>query len=142
MGDMTNGACLCKGVKFTVEGVPENVFMCYCSHCSKNAGSVGQISAKFPRKDVQVLEGSSLLSTWVLQDNLSGFEKHKVFCSRCGCTLWTVPMKHRGDTYIVRTSLLDKGLEKFPYKAGFFASRKVEVVAAPEVKSFPTMPGA
>lgn len=43
MGDMTNGACLCKGVKFTVEGVPENVFMCYCSHCSKNAGSVGQI---------------------------------------------------------------------------------------------------
>lgn len=40
---MTNGACLCKEVKFTVEGVPENVFMCYCSHCSKNAGSVGQI---------------------------------------------------------------------------------------------------
>ncbi|KAK3402698.1 Mss4-like protein [Sordaria brevicollis] len=141
MEDITNGACLCEGVKFSVRGAPDNVFMCYCSHCTKNAGSVGQISAKFPRKNVQVLQGDNLLSTWVLHDNVSGCEKHKVFCSRCGCTMWTIPMKHRGDTYIVRTSLLDQGLEKFAYKTEFFASRKV-AVAAPEVKSFPTMPGA
>ncbi len=54
-------------------------------------------------------EGADLLQTWVLKDTLSGCDKHKVFCRRCGCTLWTVPMKHNGSHMIVRTSLLENG---------------------------------
>ncbi|KAK3897735.1 Mss4-like protein [Staphylotrichum tortipilum] len=134
------GSCLCEGVKFTVQGEPENVFICYCSHCAKNAGAPGQISAKFKRTDVEVLEGADLMRTWTLTDNLSGAEKHKVFCSRCGCTLWTIPMKHGGNHLIVRTALIEKGFERLPYKAEFFASRKVPL-AATEVKSWDTMPG-
>ena len=37
------GSCLCEGVQFAVEGEPEKVFICYCSHCTKNAGGPGQI---------------------------------------------------------------------------------------------------
>jgi hypothetical protein len=49
------------------------------------------------------------MSTYVLTDNLSGCDKHKVFCSRCGCTLWTIPMKHAGSHWIVRTALIENG---------------------------------
>lgn len=49
-------------------------------------------------------------------------------------------MKHAGSHLIVRTSLLEDGLESLPYKAEFFVSRKKEAAAA-KVKSFNTMPG-
>ncbi|KAJ5636951.1 Mss4-like protein [Penicillium longicatenatum] len=134
------GACLCGGVQFCVKGEPEVVFICYCTHCSKNAGATGQISAKFKKEHVELKQHPELLKTWILKDNLSGNEKHKVFCSQCGCTLWTIPMKHGGSHFIVRTSLLEDGLSRLPYKVEFFASRKVDV-AADHVKSFETMPG-
>lgn len=43
MASQIKGACLCEGVQFEVHGNPENVFICYCTHCSKNAGAFGQI---------------------------------------------------------------------------------------------------
>ncbi|KAK4171985.1 Mss4-like protein [Triangularia setosa] len=140
MGIISTGSCLCEGVKFTVQGAPDTIFICYCSHCKKNAGAPGQIAAKFKCSSVEVLEGSEFISTWILNDNLSGSEKHKKFCSRCGCTLWTIPMKHTGSHWIVRTALLEDGFEKFPYRAELFASRRAPM-AVPEVKSFDTMPG-
>lgn len=127
MAEVVKGSCLCEGVKFTVQGTPDAIFICYCSHCKKNAGAPGQIaslkppsdfqdliltisqSAKFKCENVHVLEGSEHINTWILKDNLSGCEKHKKFCSRCGCTLWTIPMKHSGSHWIVRTALLENG---------------------------------
>ena len=37
------GTCLCEGVKFTVQGKPENIFACYCTDCQKNAGGPAQM---------------------------------------------------------------------------------------------------
>ncbi|KAL3464912.1 Mss4-like protein [Aspergillus heterothallicus] len=128
-----NGRCLCEGVQFSIVGEPENVFLCYCTHCSKNAGAAGQICAKIKREDVKLERGDELLKTWVLRDTLSGSEKHKVFCSQCGCTLWTIPWKHGGHHLVVRTALLDDGAE-------FFAENK-ERIASEAVQSFKTMPG-
>jgi len=134
------GSCLCEGVHFAVEGEPEKVFICYCSHCMKNAGGPGQIMAKFPKEQVKVKQGLELIKTWVLNDTMSGSEKHKLFCGRCGCTLWTIPMSHGGTHFIVRTSLIDNGLEIFKPKAEFFASRKVDGLLD-GLKSFDTIPG-
>ncbi|PLB35001.1 GFA family protein [Aspergillus candidus] len=140
MASSMKGACLCEGVQFRVEGEPKNVFICYCTHCSKNAGAAGQISAKFKKEQVELEQGQKLLKTWILEDTVSGSEKHKLFCSQCGCTLWTIPMRHGGSHLIVRTSLLEDGLSRLLYKAEFFASRKAGV-AADNVQSFNTMPG-
>ncbi len=65
--------------------------------------------AKFPKEQVKVKQGLELIKTWVLNDTMSGSEKHKLFCGRCGCTLWTIPMSHGGTHFIVRTSLIDNG---------------------------------
>jgi hypothetical protein len=67
-------------------------------------------SAKFPTTSVKIAEGEDLLGKFVVSKTNSGHEKHKIFCKVCGCTLWTIPMSHGGEKYIVRTSLLDRGL--------------------------------
>jgi len=62
-----------------------------------------------PKENLEISQGTGLLSTWVCTGTASGFEKHKVFCKQCGCTLWTIPMHHKGDKYIVRAALLEDG---------------------------------
>jgi hypothetical protein len=120
-----HGSCLCESIQFTVKGEPEKVLLCYCRDCSKNAGSPYQIvkpsslhhvrqltmtkSAKFHATTVKIAKGEDLLRQFTIAKTNSGFEKHKIFCKACGCTLWTIPMSHAGEKYIVRTSLLDGG---------------------------------
>ncbi|KAF3398900.1 hypothetical protein DPV78_006812 [Talaromyces pinophilus] len=140
MANTLSGQCLCKAVTFTVQGDPENVFMCYCEHCQKNAGSIGQISAKFPREKVTIQTGQDMISTYILQDNISGHPKHKVFCKQCGCTLWTIPMRHGGSHLIVRTSLLEDGLRLLAPRMEFFVSKKPPGFEG-STKGFDTMPG-
>ncbi|KAK2809606.1 hypothetical protein FQN50_003660 [Emmonsiellopsis sp. PD_5] len=137
-----HGACLCEGVRFTVEGQAENVFMCYCKDCIKNAGAPYQILGKFNKEQVKVHSGDELVGTWVVKETTSGIEKHNVFCNRCGCTLWIIPMIHKGEKFILRTALLEDGLEIFKPEAEFFASLRPSYLEAPKgVKSFDTMPG-
>jgi len=128
---VNQGSCLCKGIQYTIRGIPEKVFACYCSDCVKNSGAAYQIvsyfcyeshavkdyklsntlgkCAKFSNTAVEITQGNSLIGTWVCTETSSGYEKHKVFCVRCGCTLWTIPMHHKGEKYIVRSALLDGG---------------------------------
>ena len=65
--------------------------------------------AKFKDDRVQLDSGESLIRVYTLSDTASGSPKHKVFCSVCGCTLWTIPTLHKEAVKIVRTSLLEKG---------------------------------
>lgn len=53
-----------------------------------------------------------MVKTYILRDTTSGVEKHKAFCETCGCTLWTIPMRHKGEKLIVRTALIDDGYVK------------------------------
>ncbi|KAK2749283.1 hypothetical protein FQN55_003608 [Onygenales sp. PD_40] len=137
-----HGTCLCEAVRFAVEGQAEKVFMCYCKDCIKNGGAPYQIMGKFNKEQVKLQSGDELVGTWVVKKTTSGIEKHKLFCNRCGCTLWTIPMSHKGEKFIVRTALLEDGLEIFKPEAEFFASLRPSYLEAPKgVKSFDTMPG-
>ncbi|KAJ5464011.1 hypothetical protein N7475_007146 [Penicillium sp. IBT 31633x] len=139
-----HGSCLCKGITFEIQGEPEKVFICYCRDCAKNAGAPYQVCAKFRKSQVHVeAKSDATEGTWIIQKTTSGSEKHKKFCIQCGCTLWTIPMHHGGDRFIVRAALLDSGsLEKLAPSAEFFASSKPSWVKSPDnVKAFATMPG-
>ncbi|KIN09015.1 hypothetical protein OIDMADRAFT_48851 [Oidiodendron maius Zn] len=139
---IVRGCCLCGGVIFDVVGEPETCFQCFCQHCQKSAGAPSQLSAKFNKNQVHVKLGRELLKTYILKDTLSGQDKHKVFCSDCGCTLWTIPMRHGGDSFIVRTSLMENGLQKYVPNVVLF-DRYVQRLSVGQVnpKSFATMPG-
>lgn len=45
----------------------------------------------------------------IREGTLSGQPKEKHFCGNCGCTLWTVAMRDRGELRMVRTSLIENG---------------------------------
>ncbi|KEF55484.1 uncharacterized protein A1O9_08234 [Exophiala aquamarina CBS 119918] len=107
--DTVKGSCLCSAITFSVQGAPENVMQCFCTHCAKNAGAPYQYVAKFKTEQVQVSDPQDARKTYVLNDTMSGSDKHKVFCGVCGCTLWTIPMRHGGTHYVVRTALIDNG---------------------------------
>lgn len=65
--------------------------------------------AKFKVEQVQVKDPQTAMKTYVLKDTTSGSDKHKVFCGLCGCTLWTIPMRHGGTHYMIRTPLIENG---------------------------------
>ncbi|KAM5472774.1 hypothetical protein MferCBS49748_001442, partial [Microsporum ferrugineum] len=110
MANLTrHGTCMCKGVNFEVKNEPEKVYACYCGDCKLNAGGAFQITAVFKKEQVKVLSGEDMIGNWTIKNTSSGKEKHKRFCTRCGCTLWTIPMLRNGDIIIVRTSLLENG---------------------------------
>ncbi|GCB18037.1 gentisate 1,2-dioxygenase [Aspergillus awamori] len=105
-----HGSCLCTTVRFSVQGNPEKVFICYCQDCVKNSGAPYQLCAKYHRSQLHIEgSGDGYVGTWVVTKTTSGAEKHKKFCTQCGCTLWTVPMNHAGENVIVRAALIDDG---------------------------------
>ncbi|KAK0112699.1 hypothetical protein ONS95_014437 [Cadophora gregata] len=138
-----NGACLCEGIQFKVTGSPEKVFACYCIDCSKGAGGLYQLMAKFPKESINLCQGQDLCKTWIVTETTSGKDKHKVFCGQCGCTLWTIPMNHGGEKIIVRTSLFGEQFYSCQPTAEFFAKLRPPFLA-PIIggKSFDNMPGA
>lgn len=106
-----SGSCICEAVKFKIAGEPEANFVCYCLDCRKNSGHLGQLIGKYASSDIIVDDKDSNIREWIVDKTESGFPKHKVFCSRCGCTLWTKPMKFNGEKMMVRTTLLDEGFD-------------------------------
>lgn len=80
-----------------------------CWHAFPSKLTHRQQTACYNKEQVKVLSGEDLIGTWTLKDTISGNDKHKRFCTRCGCTLWTVPMIYNGDKFMVRTSLLENG---------------------------------
>ena len=53
--------------------------------------------------------GKHLTVYTITEGTKSGYPKEKHFCSRCGCMLWSVPLKYDGKVRMVRTSLVEDG---------------------------------
>jgi hypothetical protein len=72
----STGSCHCGEITFQVEGAPEQVVECNCSHCSRK----GYLLWFVPR-DKFKLARASKLATYM-------FNKHVIkhhFCPKCGC---------------------------------------------------------
>ncbi|KAF5024462.1 hypothetical protein F66182_3402 [Fusarium sp. NRRL 66182] len=125
-----SGRCLCAAVKLTISTEPVTVLSCFCEHCSKGAGGTHQLIGKFAAKDVQVTTAAGNdITTYTLTDTASGNSKEKSFCSKCGCTLWTVPAAAKGTYLLIRTPLLEQGLDAQPANEIFIRNRPTWVAA-------------
>lgn len=65
--------------------------------------------AKYDKSQIKVYDPQNCSKVYIINKTASGKDKHKVFCGRCGCTLWTIPQLHNGDKLILRTALLGEG---------------------------------
>ncbi|RAK78135.1 GFA family protein [Aspergillus fijiensis CBS 313.89] len=108
------GTCLCRAIHFTVTGPPTAVYCCYCRDCSLGAGGPCQITARYPRSQFALDNTQGQLRTYAITETASGAPKHKYFCGRCGCTVYTVPRATEGGgIVVVRPALIPNGLEIF-----------------------------
>ncbi|KAI1611859.1 Mss4-like protein [Exophiala viscosa] len=119
-----HGSCLCGGITVEIHGKPDTVMQCYCDHCQMNASAPFQIVAKYDKSQVIVQTGEDLVKHYIVTNTASGQPKHKVFCSSCGCTLWTIPMKYGDANRFVRVSLIEDGLKNLKPDQVLFGERK------------------
>lgn len=104
-----NASCLCGCIKITLTGIPIKCMTCHCIDCQKNAGGPYQTNAMFPTSAVNVSDPHGYAKVYTVPGSQvgSGFEKRKWFCGNCGCTLFTRPMKFKGQKTVFKTGLLD-----------------------------------
>lgn len=67
-------------------------------------------TARFPSPSLQLHDPENLKTVYtVTSGTVSGHSKEKHFCGRCGCTLFTVPLKHDREIVVMRTAVIDGG---------------------------------
>uniref|UniRef100_A0A060T7Z5 ARAD1D06446p n=1 Tax=Blastobotrys adeninivorans TaxID=409370 RepID=A0A060T7Z5_BLAAD len=128
---MPSGSCLCGAVTFSLDAPAEATFTCFCLDCRKNSGHLGQAIAKMNTSDMKINDPESQLKEWTIAKTQSGYPKNKVFCGRCGCTMWTQPMKYNREKSMVRITLLDDGVEKYLPKKVLFQEAKSSYLQTP-----------
>ncbi|KAK4663408.1 hypothetical protein QC763_000040 [Podospora pseudopauciseta] len=118
MSGKYTGKCLCEegGIRFTISAEPiDPVCTCYCGHCSKGAGGLGQVMVAFPEESIDIESGKELITTFTFKNTDSGKPKDKMFCKSCGVTLWTAPEHWKQlKQLLVRTPVLDGGIDWKP----------------------------
>ncbi|PIG80443.1 hypothetical protein AARAC_001652 [Aspergillus arachidicola] len=136
------GACICKGVGFTVKGLPEDVFCCYCSDCAIEAGGPCQITASYASSNVTIHDPDALLTCYTITDGtISGRAKEKHFCKRCGCTAFTIPYSLGRQYIVIRPVLIQNGLEIYKPGLKCFAKRRPSYFAGCQsAKEYDIMP--
>jgi len=81
--NMLKGSCLCGQVRYTYNGIVEELSMCHCSQCRKAQGTA--VTANSPLKESDLhFEGKDFIKEY----NSSG-DKVRAFCSQCGSALYS-----------------------------------------------------
>ncbi|SGZ46489.1 CIC11C00000002369 [Sungouiella intermedia] len=105
-----SGSCICGAIHFNTSSDPSVSILCYCTHCRKNAGHVGQIVAVYDDDKVEIEDPENVMKQYVIKDTDSGQPKIKYFCGRCGCTIQTTVGIMPGKA-LLRPTLFDKGFK-------------------------------
>ncbi len=77
MADTQGGSCHCGAVRYQIEGSPDDVMECNCSHCQRK----GYLLWFVPRAAVRFSAGEAALKRYT-------FNRHVIehlFCPTCGC---------------------------------------------------------
>ncbi|KAJ7255424.1 DUF636 domain-containing protein [Mycena haematopus] len=86
------GSCLCRQIRFTVEGDPSDYAICHCTNCQKSGGSAFQTNAIFTPDKITVTEGGEVIRKYDDNDTTSGNTLTRQFCSNCGTSLFLSPV--------------------------------------------------
>jgi hypothetical protein len=73
------GACLCKAVRFEIDGNHYKIYQCHCSLCRKQGGSSSNTATIVPNQRFRWLGGREKISSWTKD---TGFRSD--FCQVCG----------------------------------------------------------
>ncbi len=78
-------SCSCGRISLRCRGEPVRISVCHCLACQKRTGSAFAAQARFPRENVEFLEGDP--SPYIRVGD-SGDTATFRFCGNCGSTVW------------------------------------------------------
>src|SRR2546423_13713838 len=90
MAEIHEGGCLCRTVRYQVEGAPNDgvVGVCHCTFCKRRTGSAFGIYAYFEEGRVRITSG--ILRTYEYRSDETNRWIKIEFCPNCGTTVtWT-----------------------------------------------------
>src|SRR6185369_9325542 len=98
---MHSGSCLCRSVKYEIDGELGDFGYCHCTSCRKASGSAHAANAPIERAQFHLVSGA---------DTLREFEsspgKVRAFCSRCGSPIYAL-LAESPDLMRIRLGSLD-----------------------------------
>lgn len=98
----TEGGCLCKAVRFSVEGPPLATRVCWCRLCQYLSGGNGMVSVCFRSEGLNV-NGKV---HWFESTADSGNRMERGFCPACGTPLFS-KTEARPHLIFIRAGALD-----------------------------------
>src|SRR6476646_10590210 len=105
---MHGGSCLCRSVKYEIDGELGEFGYCHCTSCRKASGSAHAANAPVARAAFRLLSGAERLREFE-----SSPGKRRVFCSRCGSPIYAY-LTERPELIRIRLGSLDTPFAKRP----------------------------
>lgn len=102
------GSCLCRGVRFEIEGQLAQVQLCHCQQCRKASGTVFASNIPINADKFKLLTGKDLLKAYE-----SSPGKKRVFCLQCGSPIYSERPSNPGNIRI-RAGTLDGDVQTTP----------------------------
>lgn len=128
---MHRGSCLCKSVRYEVDGEIGDFGYCHCKSCQKASGAAHAANAPVNRSEFRLVSGSD-----TLRDFESSAGKLRVFCSRCGSPIYAY-LKRTPEVLRIRLGTLDTPLAKRPQAHTFVSERASWAPIEDSVPQFP-----
>jgi hypothetical protein len=98
----SEGGCLCRAVRFRVEGAPLTARVCWCRVCQHLGGGNGMVSVCFKSEGLRI-DGEV---QWFESFADSGNRMQRGFCSTCGSPLFS-KAEARPHLIFIRAGALD-----------------------------------
>ncbi|KAF2273105.1 uncharacterized protein EI97DRAFT_189951 [Westerdykella ornata] len=112
------GHCTCGRTEWiaTLDPDQESHILCHCGTCKSLSGGTCTLNQIVPRENVQVTKGEESLGCYTYTGN-SGKPVHCYYCPNCTAHIYHHQTVLGDDKIVLRTGLLDDGLERFEPKA-------------------------
>ena len=94
MSAKVSGSCICEAVRYEVAEI-KLVGNCHCTICKKLTGASFSIVAIVGEDDFAVIQGSSHLQAYQVNDN-----GRKYFCGICGSPIYNLNKKYPGNKMV------------------------------------------
>lgn len=111
-----SGACLCRRVRYRIDGEPGPLVYCHCGQCRKAQGVAFAANTPVPRHAFQLLSGADSLGSYRVSP-----AKTRTFCRNCGSPLYS--RVDGAESLRVRAGTLDPGVAIVP-SGHIFATSK------------------
>jgi hypothetical protein len=133
---MLTGSCLCRAVRYRVDGVIDHVSHCHCSQCRKAHGAAFGSYGHVRPAEFRWESGADAVASYRASAHAT-----RTFCRHCGSTLQWIPSAH-GEYFALALGTLDDDPGARPERHIFVGSKAPWFAISDDLPQFATYPGA